>query len=263
VIEFLARTGFFVKGALYMIIGTLALEAAIGAGGQLTGTQGAFVAVLVQPFGRVMLLIAAIGLFGYAAWRVLQGILDPDHRGTTWKGTALRASYVGRGLLHGLFAFQAVRIYRGLPSSESGERQIAAEAFRWPLGDWLVVLAGFGLIAFGIQQIYAAIACRLEPNLKVNNIRQEAGEWAVSVSRFGVGARAVVFIMFGWFVVHAGWSRDSSEVPTTPVLMRILAAQPGELGDWMLGIMAAGLIAYGFYQIVHARYLRIRSALST
>jgi hypothetical protein len=262
VLELLARTGFFVKGTLYMIVGTLALEAAIGSGGQLTGTEGALMTVLVRPFGQVMLIIAAVGLFGYAVWRILQGLLDPDHLGTQWRAKALRASYVGRGLLHGLIAFQAVRIYRGLPTSGSGERKIAAEAFRWPLGDWLVILAGLVLITFGIQQLYAALTCKLEPNLKVNNLRQEAGEWAVSISRFGVGARAVVFMMFGWFVIQAGWSRDSSEVPTTPVLMRILAAQPGELGDWMLGIMAAGLIAYGFYQLVHARYLRIRPAVS-
>jgi Domain of Unknown Function (DUF1206) len=261
-LEFLARMGFLVKGALYMIIGTLALQAASGFGGKLTGTNGALITVLLQPFGRVMLLIAAVGLFGYAMWRVLQGVFNPDHLGTEWKSAALRASYVGRGLLHALFGFQAVRVYRGIPTSESGERKIAAEAFRWPLGDWVVVLAGLGLIAFGVQQMYAALTCRLEPNLKVNSLRQESGEWAVSISRFGVGARAVVFIMFGWFVVHAGWLRDSSEVPTTPVLMRILAAQPGGLGHWTLGVMATGLIAYGFYQIVHARYLRIRPAVS-
>lgn len=40
--------------------------------------------------------------------------------------------------------------------------------------------------------------------------------------------------------------------------MRLLAAQPGGLGRWLLGITAAGFIAYGFYQLVHARYLRIR-----
>ena len=261
-IEFLARMGFLVKGALYMIIGTLALQAASGFGGKLTGTNGALITVLLQPFGHVMLLIAAVGLFGYAMWRVLQGVFDPDHLGTEWKSAALRASYVGRGLLHALFGFQAVRVYRGIPTSESGERKIAAEAFRWPLGDWVVVLAGLGLIAFGVQQMYAALTCRLEPNLKVNSLRQESGEWAVSISRFGVGARAVVFIMFGWFVVHAGWLRDSSEVPTAPVLMRILAAQPGGLGHWTLGVMATGLIAYGFYQIVHAGYLRIRPAVS-
>ena len=68
-LEFLARMGFLVKGALYMIIGTLALQAAIGFGGKLTGTNGALITVLLQPFGRVMLLIAAVGLFGYAMWR--------------------------------------------------------------------------------------------------------------------------------------------------------------------------------------------------
>jgi hypothetical protein len=261
-LELLARTGFLVKGLLYMVIGFLALQTAAGNGGRLTGTHGALVTVLVQPFGRVMLLVAAVGLLGYAVWRVLQGVLDPDRLGTHWQAKALRASYIGRGLLHALIGFQAIRLYRGLPSSGGGERQIAAEAFRWPLGDWLVVLAGLGLMAFGIQQIYAALACRLEPNLKVGNLRLDAGEWAVTVSRFGMGARAVVFIMFGWFVAVAGWSRDSSEVATTPVLMRILARQPGELGDWMLGIMAAGFIAYGFYQIVHARYLRIRPVAS-
>jgi hypothetical protein len=260
-LEFLARMGFLVKGMLYLIVGTLALQAAIGFGGKLTGTNGALITVLLQPFGRVMLLITAVGLFGYAVWRVLQAILDPDHLGTGWKGTALRASYIGRGLLHALIGFQAVRVYRGAPALNSGERKIAAEAFRWPLGDWVVVLAGLGLIAFGLQQMYAALSGRLEPNLKINSLRQESGEWALWISRFGVGARAVVFIMFGWFVVHAGWVRDSSEVPTTPVLMRILAAQPGGLGHWTLGVMAVGLIAYGFYQIVHARYLRIRPTL--
>src|SRR5688572_23660329 len=179
VLEFLARTGFLVKGLLYMVIGTLALQAATGSGGRLTGTQGALITVLVQPFGRVMLLIAAVGLFGYATWRVLQGLLDPDHLGRPWKAIALRASYVVRGLLHALLGFQAVRLYRGLPSSGSSERQIAAEAFRWPLGDWLVVLAGLGLMVFGVLQLYAALMCRLEPQLKVNNLRQEAGEWAV------------------------------------------------------------------------------------
>ena len=40
--------------------------------------------------------------------------------------------------------------------------------------------------------------------------------------------------------------------------MRLLAAQPAGMGRWLLGITAAGFIAYGFYQFVHARYLQIR-----
>ena len=76
-ITWLARVGFLVKGVLYMVIGTLALQVAANAGGRVTGTRGALTTVLGQPFGRTLLLVAAIGLLGYAAWRVLQGLFDP------------------------------------------------------------------------------------------------------------------------------------------------------------------------------------------
>src|SRR5512132_1132979 len=67
-IEWLARAGFLVKGVLYMIIGALALQVAARAGGRVTRTTGALTTVLAQPFGRTLLLVAAIGLLGYAAW---------------------------------------------------------------------------------------------------------------------------------------------------------------------------------------------------
>ena len=120
------------------------------------------------------------------------------------------------------------------------------------------MLAGLGLIGFAVQQVHAAITCRLERNLDVNELRREAGEWAVGLSRFGVAARAVVFALLGWAIVVAGWSRDPSKVGTTASSLRTLAGQPGGLGRWLFGVTAAGFVAYGFYQIIHARYLHIR-----
>jgi hypothetical protein len=55
-----------------------------------------------------------------------------------------------------------------------------------------------------------------------------------------------------------GWSRDMSEVGSTTSSLRTLAAQPGALGQWLLGVTAAGFVAYGFYEMIHARYLHIR-----
>ncbi len=163
------------------------------------------------------------------------------------------------GILHAALGRQAYRLYRGLSgSSGTSEREVASQAFRWPLGDWLVVLAGLGLIGFAVHQVYTAITCRLERNLAVNELRREAGEWAVGLSRFGVAARAVVFALFGWAIVVAGWSRDPSKVGTTASSLRALAGQPGPLGRWLMGVTAAGFVAYGFYQIIHARYLHIR-----
>ena len=258
-LEWLARVGFLVKGVLYVVIGVLALQVAARAGGRVTGTRGALTTVLGQPFGRTLLLVAAIGLLSYAVWRVLQGLFDPDRLGHDWGGLAMRASFVVRGVVHAALGWQAFGLYRGLSArSGTSEREVATEAFQWPLGDWLVVLAGIGLIGFAVQQVYAAITGRLERNLDVEKMRREAGEWAVGLSRFGVAARAVVFAVLGWAIVVAGWFRDPSEVGTTASSFRTLAAQPGGLGRWLLGITAAGFVAYGFYEIIHARYLRIR-----
>lgn len=258
-LEWLARAGFLVKGVLYMVIGALALQVAARAGGRVTGTGGALTTVLGQPFGRTLLLAVVVGLFGYAAWRVMQGVFDPDREGGDWRGLAMRASFVLRGVMHGALGWQALRLYRGLSSATGhSERKIVGEALQWPLGDWLVVLAGLALIGFALQQVWAAITCRLERNLDVQSMRREAGAWAVGVSRFGVAARAVVFALLGWTIIAAGWSHNETEVGTTASSLRTLAEQPGDLGRWLLGVTAGGLVAYGFYEIVHARYLRIR-----
>ena len=257
-LESLARVGFVVKGVLYMVVGALALQLAISAGGRITGTTGALTTVLGQPFGRVLLLVAAVGLCGYAIWRVLQGIFDPDRLGRGWVALYKRVTYVFRGGLHAALGWQAWRLYRGLSASGSGERDAAAEAFQWPFGDWLVVLFGLGMIVFACTEAYDAIKGKLARNLDVGDLRREAGGWTIGVSRFGIGARAIVLFLLGWAIVVSGWSRDPSEVGSITASLRTLAEQPGMPGRWLLGATAAGLIAYGLYEIIHARYLRIR-----
>jgi uncharacterized protein DUF1206 len=132
-----------VKGVVYIVVGALAFQVAAHLGGRVTGTRGVFTTVLAQPFGRTLLLVAAVGLLGYAAWRILQGFFDPDRLGHGWRGLALRVSFVALGVVHAALGLQAFRVYRGL-SAASGisERTVATEAFAWPFGDWLVVLAG-------------------------------------------------------------------------------------------------------------------------
>ena len=171
-LELLARAGFVVKGVLYLVVGALALQVAGKYGGRVTGMRGAFTTVLAQPFGHTLLLVAAVGLLGYAAWRLLQGLFDPDRLGHNWRGLAIRVSFVARGVVHAALGLQAFRLYRGLSASSGpSEREVATEAFQWPLGDWLVVLAGLGLIGFAVQQVYAAITCRLERDLDVAEMR--------------------------------------------------------------------------------------------
>jgi hypothetical protein len=77
-----ARLGYAAQGVVYLIVGGLAFLAATGRGGGTTDTRGALQSLLSQPFGRVLLALAALGLLGYALWRVMMGVRDPERGGS-------------------------------------------------------------------------------------------------------------------------------------------------------------------------------------
>ena len=86
-VERLGRLGYATKGAVYAIVGALALAVAIGAGGQTTDPSGALEMVGEQPFGLILLILIAVGLAGYAFWRLFQAVKDPDREGSDAGGS--------------------------------------------------------------------------------------------------------------------------------------------------------------------------------
>jgi Domain of Unknown Function (DUF1206) len=75
------------------------------------------------------------------------------------------------------------------------------------------------------------------------------------LARFGVAARGVVFGLVGWFLVRAALKHDWHRASGFDGALRALARH--DHSAWLLGIVAFGLIAYGLYQLVQARYRRI------
>ncbi|HEV2129901.1 MAG TPA: DUF1206 domain-containing protein, partial [Longimicrobiaceae bacterium] len=112
-VEGLARLGYAAKGVVYLIVGGLAAQAALGSGGQTTGSEGALSTILRQPLGQVLLGAVAVGLAGYALWRFVQAALDPEHRGTDAKGIAIRLGYAISGVIHAGLAIEAARMVLG------------------------------------------------------------------------------------------------------------------------------------------------------
>src|SRR5690349_24382521 len=84
--------------------------------------------VLQAPFGRVLLLVIALALVGYAARRILEAVVDPERRGRDLKGLALRAGFFGRGAIHHGLAYTAARLAIGQRSSSAGSGQHTKEA---------------------------------------------------------------------------------------------------------------------------------------
>src|SRR5579862_4507046 len=140
--EWLARAGFVARGLIYGIIGVLALKLAIGDGGKTTNQQGALRTIAQQPFGKLLMIVVAIGLGGYALWRLARAALG--HGPESSDSGFDRVAALGSGVVYAGLCVLAVELLTGSSgsSSASSPHRAAAGVLGWPGGVWLVGGAG-------------------------------------------------------------------------------------------------------------------------
>jgi len=258
-LDSLARLGFSANGVLYGVVGVLAFQAAIGQGGRITDADGALRAIVSQPFGHALLPVLAIGLFGYATWRTLEGIVDSERRGNDLKNLAVRGSYVLRGLLHAYLGWKVLQLYRGFSVRGNSQERLVAETFTWPLGEWMVILGGLCLLGFAVYQIFRGAMIDLGRHFDLEGLRRDTGEWAVAACRAGLAARGIVFGIVAWYLIQAGITGRASKSADTADAIRVVANWPEPLGSWLLAGVGAGLVAYGVFQALNVKYRAIRT----
>jgi Domain of Unknown Function (DUF1206) len=254
-VERLGRLGLVAKAAIYAIVGLLALAIPLGLGGKTTDRQGALRTVAAQPLGEVLLVALALGFFGYAAWRFVQAFLDRDNEGTGLKGIAKRVSYLARGLLYAGSGVIALSIVGGLGSGGSNEQEETAKVLDLPAGRWIVGAVGAGFLAVGVYNLFRSLTGKFRKHLRENEMGGTERGWTIVVGVAGHAARGVVFGLIGVFLVKAAWEYDPNEAIGIDGALRKLVEQP--YGELLLGVVAAGLLAYAAYCLVQARYREV------
>jgi hypothetical protein len=258
-IEGIARAGYVAKGVVYATIGVLAMQETLGLGGTTTDPSGAVRSMGTigsQSVGNVLIVALAIGLLGYALWKLVQGIMDPDEKGSDAHGILRRVGYVGSGLIYGALAFSAAQSVFGAEDTSEDLMAASAMAYQPPLGRILVGLLGLIVIGVGLYQLYAAYEAKFREDLSLDRMSDTEERWITLAGRAGTAARAIG--VAGAFVVLAAYQADASEVRGLGAALETFQHQP--LGAFMLGVVAAGLIAYGAFMLLVARYRRIDSA---
>jgi hypothetical protein len=250
--EIMARLGYGARGAVYCLVGGLALLAASGWGGQAGGSRSALQTLLSQPFGIGWLLAIALGLFAFALWRVVEALTDADHRGAEWKALGVRAAHLISGGIYAGLALFALNLALGR-SRGGGEDQAARDWTAWllaqPFGQWLVGIIGIAIGATGLGFLWKSWRGDVTAYLALPS---DSRRWAVPVGRMGFAARGAVFVIVGGFLVLASLHNSSSEVQGLGGALKSLQAQP--FGWILLGITAVGLFAFGLFGLVQARY---------
>lgn len=262
-IEPLARAGLATRGIVYLIIGGFAVFAAFGPS-RAEGTEGAFATILSQPFGQILLGLVAVGLVGFAVWRVVQAYFDIDGHGGGGKGLAIRTGMVGSGLVHVGLALLAAGMVLGWDSGSGGGSSGGGD----PTGRWIAAIyeAGFGrLLTWGVAAVVALVgAAQIRKGYKAGfeeHFRQcppDLMSWVRPLGLAGHMARGVTFLVIALLIFYGGLRYGSIEGGSTPGLADALSAVEGySLGWLVLLAIALGLVAFGLYSLAEARYRRI------
>jgi hypothetical protein len=256
-IEGFARIGFAAKGVLYLTISALAASAAVGLGGKANpDSHSALEKLFSVPYGRVLVGVVALGLVGYATWRIIEGITDPQHRGHDAKGIAMRIGSIGRGVLHLALAGAAgtLAVY-GTASEGHGERtrEWTARALAIPGGVYLLWAIAGALFVYGMWQLYCAYRAKLSRQLQLGRVRSQARRAIIGISRFGIAARGIVFATVAVLLARAARDHDARQAGGLGDSLRELFSH----GKWPFLTIALGLGAYGIYELINARYRRI------
>jgi hypothetical protein len=250
----LSRAGFVARAFVYGIIGLLAFDLVIGHGGKITNQQGAFRTVAAHSFGHVLLAALAAGLGGYAIWRLVRAALG--HGREAADSGIERAGALGSGVVYGLLCVVAVQILTGPGASKShSASKTASDVFGWPAGRWLVGAAGLVLAGVALYQFIRGVRKKFLADSKTGEMPELVKWWFTILGTVGHVARAIVFGMVAAFLLKAAYDYKANEaIGLDGALAKLYN---GAYGSWLLGAVAAGLIAFGCFALVEARYRRI------
>jgi len=253
-LRWIARIGFIGRGIVFLILGGLALWAALGGGTQPVGTSGALNRVISQPAGALLALAIAIGLLCFAALRVVEAVSDVYDYGDDWHGIAQRASLGAAGIFYtglGIAAASIVLAGRYAPNNDQQVRDWTAWALSMPFGAWLVGIAGGITVVIGLGLATAGLRGKFKTRLRLH---EKGGRVVTLLGVIGFLARSVVFVLIGSFLIFAAFTADPKHAQGFGGALRALRDQP--YGNVLLITAAAGLLAFGIFGVAEAHYGR-------
>lgn len=258
-LEWVSRAGYVAKGVVYSTVGILTLSALYGLFGGSdgpTGTRGAVRAIAEQPFGNFLLILLIIGLAGYVVWRFVQGIRDTEGKGDDLSGWMQRIGFMISGVFYASLTFYAINLAGwfsgGSTSSDSSKQELTATLMSYEAGIWAVGIAGAVFFCVGIYQFYRAFTEKFEDNWKTHEIPPNRLRFAERFAKFGISARGLTLLIVGGLIVQAAVKANPEQARGLGYALQTLRDET--YGTFLLSVIGVGLLCYGLYCFVNARY---------
>jgi hypothetical protein len=250
-LENFARFGIISKGVVYCLIGLLSLLTALGIDNKKADKTEAIKLIYEQPLGKFLLIIIGIGLLGYVTWRLYQSVGDSERKGKDAKGIAQRLGFIISAVIYLSLAIYALKVaFSGLGNDNGDSKKfILSKILTYDVGPWLVGIGGLIVIGTGVYQIYKGVTKKFMKKVVLAHNNKKS--LFTNAGVIGYVARGIVLGIIGYFVVLAAMHANASEAQGTNQAFQFLE---NEFGSVLMGLVAAGLVAYGIFMFVRAKY---------
>ena len=255
IIDRIARLGLLANGVVVLIVGALALRFVLGFGQGLAGPEDALAGLPRQPFGRITLALLSPGLWAYAVWKLVQAIVDPEHKGTSFVGMMERVGFGFTALAYmmlGMVGFQVLLLDQ--VGSATDPEELAAKILAPHFGRSVVGLFGGIIVLAGVLQVRMGVTAKFRHTLARERMSR-AEEIAVLVMGcMGYLALGIVSIVIGYFLIRVALLYDPHAAGGWQEALVLLGSL--DPGRWVLGAVASGVVSYGLFFVMLVRHRR-------
>jgi hypothetical protein len=247
----LGRFGVAGIGVVYLLLAWISGQVALGGSDKSADNTGALKQLAENGFGKALLGVLAVAFAAYAVWQVVQAAVGFHHVDDERKRTGKRVAAVAKALVGVALSVSSFRLVAGSGQKDSSEQQkdLTARLLGAPGGQVLVIVVGLAVVGFA-----AFLAYRAWTRSFLEKLDRRPSRRVELLGVAGYLARAVVFGILGVLVVVAGFSEEASRSRGLDAALKTLAGQP--YGTALLLAVAAGLAAFGAYELITARHAR-------
>lgn len=254
--ERLGRLGFVAKGLVYAVVALIAIEVARGERRKAEGEEGAIEELAHQPHGEVLLWILALGLAGYALWRLRVAITGPPGE----SGAHAAAERVGSAVLAFVYAGLCIYTVRFLTSDSGGggtePDKVTKDLLDEPWGVEAVIVIGAVMLCVAAYEAWKGLSRDYLDELETGRMAPSEMKLTKLLGTAGYCALAVTSAIVGYFLVKAAVEHEAREAVGLDGALQELVNQ--RFGPFLLGAVAAGLLVYAAYCVlIQARYRRL------
>ncbi|MDR6505185.1 DUF1206 domain-containing protein [Arthrobacter oryzae] len=252
-LDVVARSGFAVMALIHIVIGAIAVALALGEPGQAEPT-GAIEQLAANPWGPAVMWACLVGCVGLSLWQLSEATLRArrlpagQRLGKLISSGFLAVAYGSVGLS---FAGFAVGM-RG--DSGDSTKDFSTALMRGPFGVPALIALGLTVIGVGIYFIVKGIRKQFKDELH----HFEGTRRGKIISALGVtghAAKGVALNLVGLLFVVAAAQNQPGESTGLDGSLKALRDHPA--GPYLLMAIAAGLISYGVFALIRAKYGRM------